>query len=266
MKAERCILIIRGARVRSSARRQVAAAVRYIERRDSRLDDPRLAAVLESVGHPYEAGPRPDMFGPQGPVGKRAGKELVAFVGRSMEGTKPQPYRDRDGKLGDARRAYYRLILSPEFAAGLDLKDLTRGAMAQLERDCRGLGPWIAAEHRNTAHPHVHVLLAARRAVAPGGYRSIVVTRRRLARMKQALQQEIERQRQVTPALRRASQARRWVELQQQHRWQRGPLRRLSRRSLEATAAIRSLRRLAEQYARDEESRVRASREHGRER
>jgi hypothetical protein len=60
-----------------------------------------------------------------------------------------------------------------------------------------GLGPWIAAEHRNTAHAHVHIVMAARREVAPGRYRELRITPQRLAEMKTAVSQEIERQRGV---------------------------------------------------------------------
>ncbi len=67
--------------------------------------------------------------------------------------------------------------------------------MASLDQDAGGLGPWLAAEHRNTAHHHVHVVLAARREVAPGRFRAVLVTRARLERMKQAMRHEIERQR-----------------------------------------------------------------------
>ena len=94
------------------------------------------------------------------------------------------------------QRACYRMVLSPEDARGLDLRAVTRATLTQLEVDCGGELPgWIAAEHRNTAHPHTHVVLAARVELAPGQYRPIVITRRRLARMKVAMLGEISRQR-----------------------------------------------------------------------
>src|SRR5207248_6449151 len=65
-------------------------------------------------------------------------------------------------------RAAYRMVLSPERADGLDLKALTGAAMAQLGRDVGATPPWIAAIHRNTKHPHVHIVMAARRELAPG--------------------------------------------------------------------------------------------------
>ena len=68
--------------------------------------------------------------------------------------------------------------------------------MSQLEQDTgHRLPPWIAAEHRNTAHPHVHVILAARREEERGRFRELRISPRRLARMKESLTHELERQR-----------------------------------------------------------------------
>jgi hypothetical protein len=68
--------------------------------------------------------------------------------------------------------------------------------MGQLSRDV-GVKDlrWIAAEHRNTAHPHVHILMAAKREVRPKQYRTIQLTRERLARMKTAVDQNLTLQR-----------------------------------------------------------------------
>ena len=95
-------------------------------------------------------------------------------------------------------RAAYRLIISPEDARGLDLKRLTRATLRRLEADAGGkLPPWIAGEHRNTEHPHVHVVLAARRETAPGKFRTLLITQERLAAMKEALHQELALQREA---------------------------------------------------------------------
>ena len=83
------------------------------------------------------------------------------------------------------------MVLSPERADGLDLKALTRAAMDQLGRDAGGTPPWIAAIHRNTKHPHVHIVMAARRELTPGRFRTVVVNRERLARMKLAVGREL---------------------------------------------------------------------------
>jgi hypothetical protein len=85
------------------------------------------------------------------------------------------------------------MVISPEDARGVDLRALTRATMRQVERDC---GPmrWIAAEHRNTQHPHAHVVVAARRENEPGHYKTVVINRPRLERMKQAMTNELSRQ------------------------------------------------------------------------
>jgi hypothetical protein len=69
--------------------------------------------------------------------------------------------------------------------------------MKQLEEDsgAGGIGPWMAAEHRNTAHHHVHIVLAARRELTPGRFQTVLITRPRLQRMKEAIGNEIDRQR-----------------------------------------------------------------------
>jgi hypothetical protein len=71
--------------------------------------------------------------------------------------------------------------------------------MKQLETDAgeAGIGPWFAAEHRNTEHHHVHIVLAARREVSTGTFRALLITRPRLQRMKDAIALEIARQREL---------------------------------------------------------------------
>jgi hypothetical protein len=96
----------------------------------------------------------------------------------------------------DRRRAVSRFLISPDSAHGLDLERLTRAAVSRLESEMGVSGlRWIAAIHRNTAHHHVHLVLAGMRADVAGGYRRVDVTKRRLAAMKEALGQEIERER-----------------------------------------------------------------------
>lgn len=253
MTAERCILRLQYTPVGSALRKQVAGFVKYIEHRDQHRDDSRVGGLLKYVAHRDQAATRGDMFGLEGSAGTAERKQLVSFVGRSLEGSKPQLFRNRDGQLQDGRRAVHRLIISPEFADGLELKGVTRAAMTQLERDCGGRLHWIAAEHRNTAHPHTHVVLAGRREVAPGKYRAVAITRARLERMKLAMNREIGRQRQLSLTLRRTASFLQWAEQQtERRRWRSN---RLSQRSLAPACipAVHGLRRLARQYAREAE-------------
>jgi hypothetical protein len=72
--------------------------------------------------------------------------------------------RDEAYRLLDAHQARgylaHRLMLSPpEDGRPGDLRHFTRHVLRELERD-KGLAlHWVAVEHRNTAHPHVHVVL-----------------------------------------------------------------------------------------------------------
>lgn len=63
----------------------------------------------------------------------------------------------------ESDRHHFRFMISPEDAAHLqDLKQTTRELMVQAERDLETKLDWVAAEHWNTAHPHVHVLVRGR--------------------------------------------------------------------------------------------------------
>ena len=86
----------------------------------------------------------------------------------------------------DGDRAFYQMVISPADGRGVDLPQLTRATMERVRNDC---GPvrWIAAEHRNTKHPHVHVVMAARRQREGGGYKTLIINRQRLERMKGAM-------------------------------------------------------------------------------
>ncbi len=58
---------------------------------------------------------------------------------------------------GDKR--LFKLIISPEFGDRLDLRKFTRDLMTEMQRDLGTRLEWVAAEHHNTEHPHVHVAL-----------------------------------------------------------------------------------------------------------
>jgi type IV secretory pathway VirD2 relaxase len=57
-------------------------------------------------------------------------------------------------------RHHFRFIISPEDAASLeDLRATTRELMAQAQIDLGARLDWVAVDHWNTDHPHVHVLI-----------------------------------------------------------------------------------------------------------
>ena len=196
--AERSILAVAYTPVSGacSAKRAVAGFLKYVQHRDLHPETkPAVEGLLKYVAHRDRSGSNARLFNRDGKASDEHRRWLAAYVGRSVAGMPAQRWQD-SGEAGvDRRRAAYRFVLSPETAKGLDLAKLTRAALAQLEVDAGGIGPWLAAEHRNTAHPHVHIVLAARRQIVPGQYRSVVLTRPRLQRMKDAIAREIERQR-----------------------------------------------------------------------
>ena len=60
-------------------------------------------------------------------------------------------------------RHHFRFIVSPEDATDMaDLKAFTRDLMANAEQDLATRLEWVAVEHHNTEHPHVHVLVRGR--------------------------------------------------------------------------------------------------------
>ena len=77
---------------------------------------------------------------------------------------------DRDAADGRAfadrsadDRHHFRFIVAPEDAARMhDLRAFTRDLMVTTERDLGTKLEWVAVEHYNTEHPHVHVLVRGR--------------------------------------------------------------------------------------------------------
>src|SRR5437867_108158 len=61
---------------------------------------------------------------------------------------------------GDAR--LFKLVVSPEQAARLDLRAHARALMAGMEQDLGTRLEWVAIDHYNTEHPHLHVLVRGR--------------------------------------------------------------------------------------------------------
>lgn len=60
-------------------------------------------------------------------------------------------------------RHHFRFIVSPDDALEMsDLKTFTRELMAQVEKDLGAKLDWVAVDHWNTEHPHVHVILRGR--------------------------------------------------------------------------------------------------------
>ncbi len=186
----------------SHVRRAVGGFLRYIQHRDlhpatkAERPSPDVAGLVKYVAYRDQASSRAELFGPRGSLTTHGRKDFVGFVTRSMEGSEPQLFRTRAGVLMDRRRAVSRFLISPEAAPGLDLQLLARAAVSRLELEMGVSGlQWIAAVHRNTAHHHVHLVLAGMRLDAADDYHRVDISKHQLAAIKEAVGLEIERQR-----------------------------------------------------------------------
>lgn len=185
----------------SDVRAAVGGFLRYIQHRDKHPgQEPstrEVEGLVKYVAYRDRTGSRARTFTVTGRATDADRRQFTDFVMRSLRESKPIPRRSPDGTWSDRRRAVYRCILSPERAEGLDLQLLARAAVGRLQEEVGDGQPlqWLAAEHRNTAHPHVHIVLAGMREVAPGRFHQLLITKPRLAAMKEAVLQEIERQR-----------------------------------------------------------------------
>ena len=54
---------------------------------------------------------------------------------------------------------HWRLILSPDDVDLIDVREHTRKVLAQMEKDLGTKLTWVAVEHDNTPHRHVHIML-----------------------------------------------------------------------------------------------------------
>lgn len=202
--SDRVILAVKytPAAAAGQVRKAVGGFLRYVQHRDlhptqadARLR-PDVSGLLKYVAYRDRASTRAELFGPAGTLSSEDRKAFAAFVATSLERSSPQQFRGRDGNLHDRRRAVYRFVISPERAEGLDLRQLTSAAVGRLERESAITGlRWIAAIHRNTAHHHVHLVVAGMCQNAAGNFHRVDITKSRLAAMKETLALEILRQR-----------------------------------------------------------------------
>ena len=91
--------------------------------------------------------------------------------GVTRDGTKAQMF-DATSEAADEKdfaercaddRHHFRFIVSPEDAKDMDdLRAFTRELMKDAERDLGTKLDWIAVDHWNTDHPHIHVLVRGR--------------------------------------------------------------------------------------------------------
>ncbi|MCO6389976.1 DUF3363 domain-containing protein [Aliihoeflea aestuarii] len=117
-------------------------------------------------------------------------------------------------------RHHFRFIVSPDDATEMsDLKTFTRDLMAKMEKDLGTKLDWVAVDHWNTGHPHVHVILRGR---ADDGY-DLVIARDYIKegmrnRAQDLITQELgpRTDLDIRRALERQVEAERWTQLDSQ--------------------------------------------------
>ncbi len=84
------------------------------------------------------------------------GERAVAFDGQG-DMTREQVAEFRQKMGGD--RHHFRVIVSPENGAKLDLKDYAQEVVKQMESDLGTRLEWLGVVHRDTDNPHVHLVI-----------------------------------------------------------------------------------------------------------
>ncbi|MEQ1931687.1 MAG: relaxase/mobilization nuclease domain-containing protein, partial [Parvularculaceae bacterium] len=138
-----------------------------------------LGAALAMRGHPFAkfrsrrvaVKVRSVRLGKAGLGKARAHLNYIQRDGAEKDGTPGRLYGpERDGVEGTAfleegkdDRHQFRMIVSPEEASDLeDLNRFTRDLMATAEKDLGTRLDWVAVNHHDTDHPHVHIVLRGR--------------------------------------------------------------------------------------------------------
>jgi len=111
------------------------------------------------VRHGGKAAP----LGPHVAYLKREGVSRDGKAGRLFDADAEQVDGKAFAERCDGDRHHFRFIVSPEDAPELaDLKAFTRDLMAEMSSDLGTRLDWVAVEHWNTEHPHIHVLVRGR--------------------------------------------------------------------------------------------------------
>ncbi len=86
--------------------------------------------------------------------------EKARLFGSGTEDADPKDFAERC----DDDRHHFRLIVSPDDALEMnDLKGFTRELVGQMEKDLGTRLEWVAVDHWNTEHPHVHLIVRGKR-------------------------------------------------------------------------------------------------------
>ncbi len=131
---------------------------------------------------------------------------------------------DADGRAFAERceddRHHFRFIVSPDDAPDMsDLRSFTRDLVGQMQKDLGTRLDWVAVDHWNTAHPHVHLIV---RGVRDDG-QDLVISRDYIKegmrdRARDLITQELgpRTDLDIRRALERQIEAERWTQLDRQ--------------------------------------------------
>ncbi|MGN7879388.1 relaxase/mobilization nuclease domain-containing protein [Ensifer sp. 22460] len=82
--------------------------------------------------------------------------EKARMFDPGSDGADPKAFTERC----EGDRHHFRFIVSPDDVLQMaDLKGFTRDLISQMEKDLDTRLDWVAVDHWNTAHPHVHLLV-----------------------------------------------------------------------------------------------------------
>ncbi|MGN7734457.1 relaxase/mobilization nuclease domain-containing protein [Ensifer sp. 22564] len=82
--------------------------------------------------------------------------EKARMFGPGGDAADPKAFTERC----EGDRHHFRFIVSPDDVLQMaDLKGFTRDLISQMEKDLDTRLDWVAVDHWNTAHPHVHLLV-----------------------------------------------------------------------------------------------------------
>ncbi|MDR3493870.1 MAG: DUF3363 domain-containing protein [Ancalomicrobiaceae bacterium] len=85
--------------------------------------------------------------------------EKAKLFGPGVDDADPKDFAERC----EDDRHHFRFIVSPDDAVEMaDLKGFTRDLMARVEKDLGTKLDWVAVDHWNTEHPHVHIIIRGR--------------------------------------------------------------------------------------------------------
>lgn len=142
--------------------------------------------------------------------------EKAKLFGPGTEDADADAFADR---CGDDRH-HFRFIVSPDDALEMDnLRALTRDLVGQMEKDLGTGLDWVAVDHWNTEHPHVHLIV---RGVRDDG-ENLVISRDYIRegmrdRARDLITQELgpRTDHDIRQALERQVEAERWTSLDRQ--------------------------------------------------